>query len=195
MLIQFCQDWKWVENNQVDSSTTNKPSYRRSSEREKSSTFKIIDGFFIPKTNKSKNQVKPTVTRNGAQSINESKNQFKPSVTSYSASKIIKNNIKTFSSPSVAPIINQSKSTIQSVQQKTSSSSTTLSPFTVQWQWQENKESCFVVYVLDFFKLDIVDTYNSFIILRKTNKHDNSIVRCQAPDPAHCQNHPSLTTL
>ena len=90
MQITKIEDWKWIDSNANDLSNQQNNYDQGTSGSEKDykyfedSTFKIVDGFFISKRNPIKD----------------------------SKIAVSKEDIETFSSPTVIPIINQSKSTI-----------------------------------------------------------------------------------
>ena len=123
------EDWKWIDSsaNDLSNQQNNYDQGTSGSEKDykyfKDSTFKIVDGFFISKRN----------------IITDSKIAFSKS----------KEDIETFSSPTVIPIINQSKSTIiQAVLTKTTSSfssktaeESTTNPSTSILDWSDDTPS------------------------------------------------------
>ena len=123
------EDWKWIDSsaNDLSNQQNNYDQGTSGSEKDykyfKDSTFKIVDGFFISKRN----------------IITDSKIAFSKS----------KEDIETFSSPTVIPIINQSKSTIiQAVLTKTTSSfssktaeESTTNPSTSTLDWSDDTPS------------------------------------------------------
>ena len=123
------EDWKWIDSSANDLSNQQNNYDQGTSGSEKDykyfedSTFKIVDGFFISKRN----------------IIKDSKIAFSKS----------KEDIETFSSPTVIPIINQSKSTIiQAVLTKTTSSfssktaeESTTNPSTSILDWSDDTPS------------------------------------------------------
>ena len=121
------EDWKWIDSSANDLSNQQNKYDQGTSSSEKDykyfedSTFKIVDGFFISKRNPIKD----------------------------SKIAVSKEDIETFSSPTVIPIINQSKSTIiQAVLTKTTSSfssktaeESTTNPSTSTLDWSDDTPS------------------------------------------------------